>query len=264
MGLRIDTSRMFWFYKPESGKNFGDWIGPLIYESRRGHSPVYTNDISDCASDVFFSCGSILHNITQDDRAIIWGSGAIENNSKFGKPKDIRSVRGPLSRDSCISQGYFCPEIYGDPGLILPRYYSPNAQVRKWKLGIVPHFVDLEDLSMIFKDRDNVKVIDVRREVKDVVDDIVGCEAVVATSLHGIVVSIAYGVPVLWATYSDKIIGGNFKFNDFYLGIGCEIVPRPFRLDKTVNTKVLFDKALDSPTLPKTFDCEDMLSQCPI
>ena len=38
--------------------------------------------------------------------------------------------------------------------------------------------------------------------------------------LHGIVVAEAFHIPAVWVSLGDKILGGSFKFNDYYLGTG--------------------------------------------
>ena len=41
--------------------------------------------------------------------------------------------------------------------------------------------------------------------------------AVVSTSLHGLIVAQAYGVPWVWLNIIDsQLVGNNFKFDDFF------------------------------------------------
>lgn len=42
------------------------------------------------------------------------------------------------------------------------------------------------------------------------------CEAVVSTSLHGLVFAEALGIPSLWITAGEEIAGGEFKFHDWF------------------------------------------------
>jgi hypothetical protein len=156
-----NVSRMYWYFNPKFGLNFGDWVGPFLYKELRGSNPVFTSDLSRGISSVFFSCGSILHNITEPGRAIVWGSGAIEDTTKFRSPLEIRSVRGPLTRDICLAQGYECPPVYGDPGLLMPEFYNPSGRGERWRLGVVPHYVDFDELYRMYSDQADVKIIDV-------------------------------------------------------------------------------------------------------
>ena len=36
------------------------------------------------------------------------------------------------------------PALVGDPALILPLFYQPKNKEKKYKLGIIPHVIDLE------------------------------------------------------------------------------------------------------------------------
>ena len=263
MSLDRNISRMYWYFNPRLGLNFGDWIGPFLYRELRGHGPVFTDQLTRGSSGVFFSCGSILHKISEPNRAIVWGSGAIEEETRFEAPREIRSVRGPLSRQLCLDQGFDCPSVYGDPGLLLPEFYSPERGRNRWRLGLVPHYVDFDELSQNYAGQPDVKIIDVRRNVKEVVDDIVCCDSVVSTSLHGVIVSLAYRVPTLWARLSDRIIGGNFKFFDFYLGVGIDPPPDPFPLASCPSIERLILEAARAPSLPVGFSCNEILSCCP-
>ncbi len=263
MHFESSMSRMYWFYRSSAGKNFGDWIGPFLYKARRGHEPVYTEDLRVGVSDVLFTCGSILHKISESDRAVVWGSGAIEPKTSFREPRKILAIRGPLSRALCLAQGYECPDVYGDPGLLLPEFWNPKRVTRRWRLGVVPHFVDFADLSSLLSGHRDVKIIDVRRNVTEVVDDILTCDAIVSTSLHGVIVSLAYRIPTLWARFSDRIIGGNFKFRDFYLGAGLDDPPEPFFLRENLSVDALLHEAKCAPSLPTNFSCDKLLSCCP-
>jgi pyruvyltransferase len=74
--------------------------------------------------------GSIIGWMTNKD-SIIWGSGVREpDNPLPAIPRKVLAVRGPLTRKYLISQGVECPEIYGDPALLLPKIY-PLSFVNK-------------------------------------------------------------------------------------------------------------------------------------
>jgi hypothetical protein len=48
-----------------------------------------------------------------------------------------------------------------------------------------------------------------------VVREIAACAAVLTTSLHGLIVADAYGIPAVWSTLAPDLIGGTFKFHDY-------------------------------------------------
>ena len=227
------TSRrnLYWYYKQIDGLNFGDWIGPYLFEKMTGRLPCYFNPRVRTLGTYFSGCGSILGHIRHSGKAIVWGSGAIKPEIKFAAPRQLRAVRGPLSRQICLDQGYECPPIYGDPGVLLPIYYKPRPSPRRYSLGIVPHFTDTEVATRLFGGVTEVRIVDVRRSVEAVVDDIVDCEAIVSSSLHGIIVAQAYGLPVARLVMLDRVIGGSFKFEDYYRGAGLAVPPRTLTID---------------------------------
>ena len=59
--------------------------------------------------------------------AEIWGSGMhdVEDRPVSCRNVRIHSVRGPLSRARWLELGVACPEVYGDPALLMPLLYPP-------------------------------------------------------------------------------------------------------------------------------------------
>ncbi len=52
--------------------------------------------------------------------------------------------------------------------------------------------------------------------LEGLVDDILSCEVILSSSLHGIIFSHAYGVPAYHVQFTDFFKNGNFKFADYY------------------------------------------------
>ena len=177
---------------------------------------------------VVSAIGSVLHLIKKQN-TIVWGSGLInENLLPPVQPYKILAVRGPLTRKVLLSQGYDCPEVYGDPALLLPYVYTPKKKRKRYILGIVPHYVDYykEEVKNFIKDED-VLIINMFNYKKwtDVVDQINSCEIVASSSLHGLIVAEAYKVPNIWVEIREPLIGDisrRFKYHDFFLSIGLD------------------------------------------
>lgn len=78
--------------------------------------------------------GSLL-TLVPLNNSIVWGSGIMSSTAPFrGRPKEVRAVRGPLTRKRLLEEGIDCPKIYGDPALLLPLYYNPEIK-KKYKIG---------------------------------------------------------------------------------------------------------------------------------
>ena len=159
--------------------------------------------------------------VFSSNRLCVWGAGLIDETHQLKRrPRHVYAVRGPLTRRALETQGIEAPPIYGDPALLFPRYYRPAFDT-KFRLGIVPHYVDKDASWVEFMRRDpECCVIDVTGDVHAFVDQICQCERVVSSSLHGVIVADAYGVPSLWIELSDAVRGGGFKFRDYYSSIG--------------------------------------------
>lgn len=129
----------------------------------------------------------------------------------------VHAVRGALTAAELRSKlGWRVPEVYGDPALLLPRFLRvPDGQGARGEVAVVPHL----DHRGLFPDSGDpgVHVVDARQGMEQVVREIAGSRACVSSSLHGIIVAQAYGVPWVWVRVRDAVIAGDtFKFRDFF------------------------------------------------
>ncbi len=178
-------------------------------------------------------------------KSIVWGAGVIDSAAELPqKPKKVLAVRGPLTRDYLLERGIQCPEVYGDPALLVPYIYSPKVE-KKYKLGIIPHYSDY-DTPVLDKFKNNEDVLFIKMEGydkwTDVIDGILSCEKIVSSSLHGLIIAEAYGVPNLWAEIKGELLGGHFKFHDFFMSIKRDR-KSPFIIDNTTTYDTLIETA---------------------
>ena len=115
-----------------------------------------------------------------------------------------------------------CPDVYGDPALLLPRWYMPAIK-KTHKIGIIPHYID-QGHPWVEMNRNNpeVKIINILGGASHVVDEILSCENILSSTLHGIIAADAYGVPSMWIKLSNKLTGGSFKFEDYFMSVKRE------------------------------------------
>jgi pyruvyltransferase len=208
--------------------NWGDALNPVLVELISGRK---TQLIKGLYSDRYLAIGSILGGA--NSRAVVWGSGfATERDKVVEPPRTIHAVRGPLSRDLLIKQGVDCPEIFGDPALLLPRFFNPKI-VKTYKVGIVPHFSD-KGHAWVEKHRNNpqVLIIDIESGIGNFVRSVKSCEMILSSSLHGLICADAYGIPNAWIKLSDILLGGSFKFRDYRLSI---MAKEPVPIDISTN-----------------------------
>ncbi len=207
------------FYYIHKVGNFGDDLSPVIVCGVSPHRirSINPHDISKRPrlENFLFSLGSIFHFVQDND--VIWGTGVNINRQNPNRLKrlDIRAIRGPLSREFIINNYHLdCPEVYGDPALLLPILFPHKKHNPVRKYAIVPHGGDID----YFKNYDNV--ILPTENWEKVVDYILGAELVISSGLHGLIVAEAFGIPARWIfneTLPSSKNEGVFKYNDYFL-----------------------------------------------
>lgn len=176
-----------------------------------------------------YCIGSILEH-TYSSNYDVWGSGLNTNTTGLqSAPRKIYAVRGPLTRKVILKQGYECPEVYGDPALLMPKFYTPKVK-KKYKWGIIPHFSHQKNPWLKrFKDNPDVKIINVLDPtITRFIDEVNECEIILSSSLHGIICGDSYGIPSYWIDLRPDYSFGEvnwFKFNDYFLSVGRPLVP---------------------------------------
>ena len=221
-------------------RNWGDDLNYYFLQKLTQH-PIVTYNNFKLAKwlhlDNYMCIGTLLDtNGCTNEQTIVWGSGVSGLERDFVSPYNIYAVRGPKTKEFCNRYGVSCPEVYGDPALLLPLVYKasppalPNREgaSKKYRLGIIPHVVDQQHpviLEIKEKYADEILVIDLAHYVKwtDVIDQICSCERILSSSLHGIIVSDAYQIPNCWITLSKKAIIGHFKFIDYFSSVHRDI-----------------------------------------
>jgi pyruvyltransferase len=216
-----NTIRLFWWNEikmmNKKHENFGDLLGKYLVEKISKKTVVWALpskfSLWNYFEPIYVTIGSILANVNEN--CIVWGSGIISKDYVIKKAKFI-AVRGPQTRKHLVNQGFEVPEIYGDPALLLPDFYSPNIN-KIYKYGVVPHYNDYKLISQLYKDQKDILVIDLMTNNIEVVTDLIlQCEKIISTSLHGLIVSHAYRIPAIWVQFSNKLFGDGIKFLDYF------------------------------------------------
>lgn len=199
--------------------NVGDTLTPYLLEYFLPDAEL--ERVDERAQGKLLAVGSIMRCVKPSD--IVWGTGIMRefpHLMPFGA--EFLAVRGPYTRN--LLRGVNpVPEVYGDPALLLPLMYSPPV-AKRYAVGVVPHYVDKAQIAARIGGADasmqGWHLIDVALPWRAFVDEVLACERIVSSSLHGIVIAEAYGIPAEWAVYSHKVIGHGFKFRDYVAGTG--------------------------------------------
>jgi pyruvyltransferase len=267
----VINNKLTSYYKPKyiyiyyavcKCRNFGDEITKYIYQKMTNKNPIRDISGGQNKENVVFGAGSILSQCTNN--SVIWGTGLMFGNEKIKKPKLILSVRGPLTRKKIIEQGYYCPEKYGDIGLILPYFYNPKI-IKKYDIGIIPHYVDIDRFKKLFKTLpSNILMIDVRNSVETVVNNILQCKTTMSSSLHGIIISHAYNIKCLWIIMTDLIGGKYYKYKDYYGSLNSKYIHiKPYNLNKQITVEKITSliNNYTNPVFP--IKTKHILQSCP-
>lgn len=241
----------YWFLKELTDKkifNYSNLIAWMIPQSE--------NNI--------LAIGSIIESHCKSN-SIIWGSGAMNAQHILQcRPAKVLAVRGPLTRNLLLSKGIDCPMIYGDPALLLSLYYHPKVE-KKYKVGIIPHYMDLRNplIEKIVKSSDDIILINLKNydDWHEIPDKINECEMILSSSLHGLIVSDTYNVPNVWVSFSNGVIGGGeFKFMDYFASVQRNTM-KPIKIESIAD----FSKSIHAKNKwePIHFDFKQLIDNCP-
>lgn len=229
--------------------NFGDAINPVLYKRITGRERTYA-DLD--ASPKILSCGSVAHNALPYD--IVWGTGCISRDTpmKCSVTTQVLAARGPLTAELFYKKtGVFC-EIYGDPGLLISRYFEPSDRTKEY--GIIPNYVDRDLVS------NDPHYIDIMSGIENVIKSVTSCNFIISSALHGIICAEAFGIPAVWVELSDNVAGQGFKFADYYIGTGrLPQVGLNWRKKHSMKDVYAVVKGWEPPR----FNAELLLSVCP-
>lgn len=204
-------------------RNYGDDLNIYILKTL-SNCYVLNSSVLKNKTEHLLAIGSILTYCNKN--SIIWGSGIMHPNIPLKeKPKKVLAVRGKLTREYLIKNGVNCPEVYGDPALLLPYIYQPQTE-KKYQYGIIAHWQDEAKLEyttlfQILSKIGKVKVISLTKykNWKKIIDQIVECKYIVSSSLHGLIISDAYKVPNIWIEFSHPVGGDRFKYYDYFSSV---------------------------------------------
>ncbi|WP_018773488.1 polysaccharide pyruvyl transferase family protein [Arthrobacter sp. 131MFCol6.1] len=250
-----DRTRVWWMKQPYPG-NLGDILNPYIVEKLTGIPPRLAP-----RGKGMLAIGSVIK--FAHDGCDVWGTGTPRLGDVLNPNAKYHAVRGPLTRQLVLDSGGECPEVYGDPALLMPLLYNPEVK-KKYRLGVIRH-VRHRGLGEI---ADGVRDLNLLRvgyeEIEKFIDELLECEMVVSTSLHGIILAHAYGIPARWAEFSDtalKIQGDGTKYIDYLRSVQ---LPDQTPLDLS-QFSVLDESLIEhiDPDCAITFDARALLDAFP-
>lgn len=219
------------YWQPKRGTNFGDelsmYVVSRLLRSLLGSSKtLQACHEKRCIQRRLFAIGSILHECRSGDT--VWGSGI---NGKVGSRGytfsgvDFRAVRGPLTRELVLKHGGNCPPVFGDPGLmfakLFPEFDKTAVRRAERKVTFIPNLNDAVMFDRHSIAGTGVTYVSPSSNWKMVINEIRSSSLVLASSLHGIVLSDVYHVPCRPLV---SMFEAPFKFEDYFLATGRDQV----------------------------------------
>ncbi len=159
---------------------------------------------------------------------IVYGSGFIrkkENEEYLLRKLDVRAVRGYLSLKRLNEMKYvkIAKNVaIGDPGLLVSKIFDTSNVEKIYDLGIIPHYIDKDSPYLKNIQVTNSIILDVNEKPKNLILKMAQCKNIISSAMHGLIAADSLGIPNMRMILSDNIIGGDYKFNDYYSAFGLQ------------------------------------------
>lgn len=153
----------------------------------------------------------------------IFGSGFIKSadseHEEFCRPMVFHALRGKLSQERCEKIiGHNLDIPLGDPALLIRRMFPDIKPNPVYDVGIICHYVDKNSpfLKNIQFKTLKVKYIDVAQKPSNFIPEVAECKFILSSAMHGLICADSLGIPNKHIILSDKVVGGEYKFQDYY------------------------------------------------
>ena len=193
--------------------NFGDLLTPLLMAHFAQVELVWAK----AEEAQLVMVGSVLEHLSASWSGTVLGSGKLHEFKPVRLPfANILGVRGPLTARAMRLGDV----VLGDPGLLANELVNVD---KRYRLGIVPHWSDTQlehrQEFRAFKPH----IIRPTGDPVEVLREIGRCRKIVASSLHGIIVADAFGIPrrIEMTKLFDRE-GGDYKFRDHNAAVGVD------------------------------------------
>ena len=159
---------------------------------------------------------------------IVYGTGFIRDKTQkdiFAYPLKVYACRGykTLERLKQADNVTIADNVtVGDPGLLVSKMFDTKNAKKKYKLGIIPHFVDNDNILLKKIKVENSVLLNIREAPEVLVPKIAECEYIISSAMHGLIAADSLGIPNIRMILTDKIVGGHYKYDDYYSALGLD------------------------------------------
>jgi len=238
--------------------NLGDALSPIVVSALSGLPIAYHRFESN--RERMAAVGTIGHKFA-GGTVHFWGTGlnpwkgVMDAPGRYELPPNTRfevhAMRGPASANHLRRRGLEVPEVYGDPVWFTPMIFPPATE-KRYELGVILHVAELYKpgesegiprLPRLKRYRiapalqEQVKLFTTLTDptlasIEARIQAITACKRIASTSLHGLALAEAYGIPCVYMPYAagggmnvsmvrkNRVV--DYRMRDFYLGMGVK------------------------------------------
>lgn len=197
--------------------NIGDRSNPIAVQFATGRSTFWTPP---AIRPSLLGIGAILHWAT--GKSHVWGTGMTAPDLGSGglRAERVWALRGKLTHANLARQlGGLRDVPLGDPGYLVGRCVAALMPARApiHRLGIVPHFRDRNHPAIVhLRRQDGVVVLEGWEPDPTFFEQMMACEAIASSSLHGLIFAEAVGIPNTWVDFASEGATSTFKYHDWF------------------------------------------------
>ena len=204
-------------YRLKSEKeNLGDWLALPIYDYMTSRYHLDKNKKVGKTKHLY-TIGSLI--MMGHQNATIWGSGILNSEQAVSigqrtayRVLDVRCVRGPETLQKLKENGIDVSKCkIGDPGVLMPLIYQPKEYEHKREYSVLIH-------KNLRKEKVENEIEILTDDWKKKIDEIYNSKLIISSTLHGIILAEAYGVPAIMLNKIEK--NDRFKYDDYYHSTG--------------------------------------------
>lgn len=202
---------MYWWSGAQN-KNFGDVLGPALVHKFTGKTP----NLVSAEESSLVTIGSILEHLPPKYSGAVAGIGVAHSQTRnLLEGAEVLALRGQLA---VAATGAKEVKLLADPGLLAIDMVEDYPE-KEYEFGVIKHYADKNT-----KTPHGALEINILDPIEKVIFDAAKCEKIISSSLHGIILADALGLPRMWAKHS-RVQGGGHKFHDYASSFGQSIEP---------------------------------------
>ncbi len=191
--------------------NLGDLLGYLLPNKLFPNNKIFNKKLIN-KDNALVCVGSVINGNSRN--TIYLGTGTVFNNVSVNDSCTILCTRGPLTSKAIKSN----PPWITDTGILISIAYPRPIKLYKYDIVVILHKVDENFLNLLKSNNIPVRT-NWGKNIEDLINFICSGRIVISSSLHGQVISHSYGIPSIAVNCNNKVIGGEFKFKDYYASL---------------------------------------------